>query len=113
MFPHFFYTSPHIKPQKHILTLQLLKPYNTMASKMPNKNYATYRFDRDLKEIYFRVDTEDTYEVLLVPETLTIKDFPPRSIVIKCNIPTRQRLCSMKPGECVKLIKVNHKQLFF
>ena len=84
-----------------------------MATKIPNKNYATYRFDRDLKEIYFRIDTEDTYEIVLVPETLTLKDFPPRSIIIKCDIPTRQQLCSMKPGECVKLIKVNHRQPFF
>ena len=84
-----------------------------MASKIPNKNYATYRFDRDLKEIYFRIDTKDTYEIVLVPKTLTLKDFPPRSIIIKCDIPARQRLCIMKPGEYVKLIKVNHRQLFF
>ena len=113
MFPHFFYTSPHIKPQKHKLTLQLLKPYNTMASKIPNKNHSTYRFDRNLKEIYFRVDTKDTYNIVLVPETLTLKEFPSRSIIIKCNIPIRQQLCSMKPGECVKLIKVKHRQPFF
>ena len=80
-----------------------------MASKIPNKNYSTYRFDRDLKEIYFRIDTEDTYEILLVPETITVKEFPPRSIIIKCNIPTRRQLCVMLPGECVKLIKVNYK----
>jgi hypothetical protein len=85
-----------------------------MATKIPNKDYSTYRFDKDLKEIYFRIDTEDTYEIILVPETLALEEFPPRSIIIACkDITTRQRLCSMKPGNCVKLIKVNHIQPFF
>jgi hypothetical protein len=44
-----------------------------MATKIPNETYSTYRFDEDLKEIYFRIDTEDTYEIVLVPETMTLK----------------------------------------
>ena len=85
-----------------------------MATKIPHKHYATYRFDKDLKEIYFRIDTEDTYEIVLVPETTTIKEFPPRSIIIASKgLTASRRLCSVKPGECVKLTKVNRIRPFF
>ena len=84
-----------------------------MATKIPHKHYATYRFDKDLKEIYFRIDTEDTYEIVLVPETTTIKEFPQRSIIIaSAGLKNPQRLCYIKPGECVKLTKVNHTNFF-
>jgi hypothetical protein len=85
-----------------------------MATKIPHKHYATYRFDKDLKEIYFRIDTEDTYQVVMVPETMTPKEFPPHSIIIAgVGLSTAQRLCVVKPGQCVKLIKVNHISFFF
>jgi hypothetical protein len=84
-----------------------------MTTKIPNERFPIYHFDKDLKEIYFRIDTEDTYQILLVPPTTSYKEFPPCSIVIASEgLEEFLPLCSIQPGECIRLTKVNHKTFF-
>jgi hypothetical protein len=83
------------------------------VSKTAHRPYATFRFHPHLKEIYFRIDTEDTYKIMLIPTSMASNNFPQRSIVISSpSTETPVCICSVKPGECVKLTKVNDKKTF-
>lgn len=80
-----------------------------MAKKIPNKDYPIYTFDKTIKELNFRIDTDDAYQIVIVPPTTCTKDFPQRSIVI-VGPPSLEKptyICTVKPGECVKILKVN------
>ena len=44
-----------------------------MATKIPHEHFSLYHFDKELKQIHFRIDTEDAYQILLVPTTTTRK----------------------------------------
>jgi hypothetical protein len=73
---------------------------------MPNEKFPIYHFNKTLKEINFRIDTNDTYNVILVPPNTCRKEFPPCSIIIASDVEKFIPLCSVGPGECIRLDKV-------
>ena len=81
-----------------------------MAALVLNQETPMYSFDQGIKQIYFRNDTISIYQVVLVPELLTLEEFPPRSIVIAgcTSIEKIICLCKIVPGQCVKINKVRN-----
>jgi hypothetical protein len=81
-----------------------------MAALVLNQETPMYAFDQDIEHIYFRNDTITIYQVVLVPESLTLEDFPPRSIVISgcASIEKITCVCKIVPGQCVKINKVRN-----
>jgi hypothetical protein len=77
--------------------------------------FPMYTFDKQVKHIYFRIDTDNKYQIIMMPPSTTADDLPERSIII-AGPPSLEKtihLGSVKPGECVKIAKVNqsHKLL--
>jgi hypothetical protein len=81
-----------------------------MAALVLNQETPMYSFDQDIEQIYFRNDTISIYQVVLIPDALTLEDFPPRSIVINgcAGIEKITCICKIVPGQCVKINKVSH-----
>ena len=79
-----------------------------MAGLVLNQEMPMYSFDQDEEHIYFRNDTISIYQIVLVPESLTFEDFPPRSIVIRgcASIEKITCVCKIAPKQCVKINKV-------
>jgi hypothetical protein len=80
-----------------------------MAARVQNQEMPMYAFDRSIQHIYFRNDTVSIYQIVLVPEAMTLEDFPPRSIVINAaNVEKMTCLCKIVPGQCVQINKVRN-----
>ena len=81
-----------------------------MAALVLNQEIPMYSFDQDIEQIYFRNDTISIYQVVLVPDSMTLEDFPPRSIVINgcTSVEKLTCLCKIVPGQCVKITKVRN-----
>jgi hypothetical protein len=81
-----------------------------MAALVLNHELPMYAFAQDIKQIYFRNDTISIYQVVIVPESMTLEDFPPRSIVISgcADIEKITCLCKIVPGQCVNITKVRN-----
>jgi hypothetical protein len=82
-----------------------------MASLVPAQETPWFAFDQSIKQIYFRNDTDSTYQVVLVPKSMSFEDFPRRSVVISgCeDIEKIICLCKIVPRQCVKICKVRKK----
>ena len=67
-----------------------------------------FAFDQSIKQIYFRNDTDEEYQIILVPKSMKFEDFPQRSIVIdgSSDLEKAVRICAIVPGQCVKINKV-------
>jgi hypothetical protein len=79
-----------------------------MAARVQNQEMPMYAFDRSIQHIYFRNDTVFIYQIVLVPEAMTLEDFPRRSIVINANVEKMTCLCKIVPGQCVQINKVRN-----
>jgi hypothetical protein len=84
-----------------------------MVTRIADDRFPIYHFNKELEEIYFRIDTDDTYNIVLVPLGATTRSFPPCSIVIAIkDLDQFTPLYAIKPGQCVRVRKVKHKNLF-
>ena len=71
-----------------------------MATKVQHEKFSMYKFDKAIKQFCFRIDTEDEYQIVIVPPYTSTDNIPERLIIIAGppNIEKSVHICSVKPG---------------
>jgi hypothetical protein len=81
-----------------------------MSQRIEPKNHpiSINKFDKELENIYIRIDTNKKYYIILVPPSYNPLDFSPQMLAITVRgLTTHRCMGSIEKGNCIKITLVS------